>query len=57
MVVMLSLWSLVALDSSVFFVENAMDCQCKQNNAHLHFDSQVYASAGLNENQRLSVQF
>ena len=36
--------------------DNAMCCQHKLNNQHLHLHSLVYLLAGLNENQRLPTQ-
>ena len=33
-----------------------MGCQHKLNNQHMHFRSLVHTLAGLNENQRLSVE-
>ena len=37
--------------------ENAMGCQHKLNNQHIHFHSLVHTLAGLNENQHPRVQF
>ena len=37
--------------------ENAMGCQHKLNDQHMHFHSLAHTLAGLNENLRLSIQF